>query len=47
MKGNLRVMAQIFTQRAVFEVVSVKTLIVDYLAGSEGAEKVDQKQTKQ
>lgn len=30
--------AQMFTQRVVFEVGSVKTLIVDYSAGSEWAE---------
>ena len=33
-------------QRAVFEVVLVKTLIVGCLAGPERAEKVDQKQHK-
>ena len=46
LKGNLRVVAEIFIQRAVSEVVLVKTLIVDHLAGPEGAEKVDQKQHK-
>ena len=33
-------------QRALFEVVLVKTLIVGCSAGPEGAEKVDQKQHK-